>query len=159
MEKIKFQCLKKYNALIVFLISVLGFTSASSLLGGCMYGSPSADYIVRGKIEVDKTNNPIAGIKVEMSIKKEYETGKVFVGVSSDASENDGTYIVCANGEYPVDQTCNIKFTDIDGSQNGDYETLDTTIVFQNPELTGSSGQWDEGETTKEVNVKLKPKK
>jgi putative lipoprotein (rSAM/lipoprotein system) len=159
MEKIKYQCLKKYNALIVFLISVLGFSSASSLLGGCMYGSPVSDYAVQGKIEADKTINPIAGIKVEMSIEKDSENGKVIVGTSSAVSGNDGTYVVFANGKNPIDQTCKIKFTDIDGSQNGEYETLDTTIVFQNPVFTGGSGQWDEGQTVKKLNVKLKPKK
>ena len=78
MKIIASKYLKTYNALIVTLISFLGFASSCDPLGGkAMYGTPSADFIVKGKIEAANTNHPIAGIKVEMSKERDTENGKI----------------------------------------------------------------------------------
>ncbi len=155
MKIIKFKCLKTYNALIVFLISFLGFASSCDPLGGtkAMYGTPSADFIVKGKVGT-AGNSPVAGIKVEMSM----EVNSYLLNTASSA-ESTGIYKVTCGGQSPDDQTFKIKFTDIDGALNGEFETLDTTVVFQNPKFTGGDGHWYHGQTEKEVNVKLKPKK
>lgn len=161
MKKFKCNCLKTYNALIVFMISMLGFASSCDIPGGkAMYGTPSADFNVKGKIEAMETNNPIIGIKVEMSREMDSENGKILVGLNTCLSEEPtGKYKVTDSSAFPEDQTYKIKFTDIDGVLNGEYETLDTTVVFQNPKFTNGDGSWYNGQTEKEVNVKLKPKK
>jgi putative lipoprotein (rSAM/lipoprotein system) len=161
MKIVKYKCLKTYNALIVFLISFLGFASSCDpLIGKAMYGTPSADFIVKGKVEAAKTNNPVAGIKVEMSMEIGDGTEKVsYLLNTTSSAEGSGAYKVTSGHEFPDDQTFKIKFTDTDGALNGEYETLDTTIVFQNPKFTGGDGHWYNGKTEKEVNVKLKPKK
>lgn len=161
MEKIKYQCLKKYNALIVFLISFLGFASSCDNLGGkAMYGTPSADFVVKGKIESADKKILIPGIYVEMRQEMEVVSGQKFIKYNSTiTSGNDGAYSVIDKSAFPDSQSYNIKFLDVDGAQNGEYETLDTLIVFNNPKFTGGDGSWYSGKTEKEINVKLKPKK
>ncbi len=159
MKKLQFKVLKSYHALIALLLSFLGFSSSCDwLTPGAMYGTPTADFMVKGKVE-SKSNKPVAGIKVDIS--KEYETqeGKSSVLIGTSASEaGTGTYTVKAS-DIPNDQTFKVKFTDIDGATNGEYETLDTTVVFQNPKYSGGDGHWYHGRTEKELNVKLKAKK
>jgi len=154
MRIIKHKCLKTYNALIVSLISFLGFASSCDPLGGkAMYGTPSADFIVKGKVGT-AANSPVAGIKVEMSM----EANSYLLNTASSA-ESTGAYKVTGGGQFPDDQTFKIKFTDVDGALNGEFETLDTTVVFKDPKFTGGDGNWYHGQTEKELNVKLKPKK
>lgn len=160
MKVIKFKCLKTYNALIVFLISFLGFASSCDPLGGkTMYGSPSANFIVKGKVGT-AINSPIAGIKVEMSMEINNGTEKVsYLLNTASSAESTGIYKVTGYGQWPGDKTFMLKFTDIDGALNGEFETLDTTVVFKDPKFTGGDGNWYEGQAEKEVNVKLKAKK
>ena len=155
MKIIKFKCLKTYNALIVFLISFLGFASSCDPIGGgaMMYGTPSADYIVKGKVAT-ATNTPVAGIKVEMSME-----ANSYLLNSTLSAESTGTYKVTGGGQSPEGESFKIKFTDIDGALNGEFETLDTTIVFKDPKFVNGDGSWYSGQTEKEVNVKLKAKK
>ncbi len=160
MKIIKSKCLKTYNALIVFLLSLLGFASSCDIQGGkAMYGTPSADFIVKGKVE-NTLNKPIAGIKVEMS--KMVDTGAEELSVPLDSIlsvVSTGIYEVTASDQFPKEQIFNVKFTDVDGLLNGEYESLDTTVVFQNPKFTNGTDAWYQGQTEKEVDVKLKPKK
>jgi putative lipoprotein (rSAM/lipoprotein system) len=160
MKIIKYKCLKTYNALIVLLISFLGFASSCDSSDGiqAMYGTPSADFIVKGKVGT-ATNSPVAGIKVEMSTEVNNGTEKVsYLLNTTSSAESTGTYKV-TGGQFPETQTFKIKFTDIDGALNGEYETLDTVVVFQDPKFTGGDGNWYYGQTEQEINIKLKPKK
>lgn len=146
--------LRSYNALIVSLISFLGFASSCDPIGGkAMYGSPSADFVVKGKVGT-ATNSPVAGIKVEISM----EVNSYLLNTASSA-ESTGIYKVTGGGLSPEGQNFKIKFTDIDGALNGEFETLDTIVVFQDPKFIGGDGHWYHGQTEKELNVKLKPKK
>lgn len=159
MKKLQFKVLKSYNTLITFLVSLLGFASSCDWMGGrAMYGTPMADFVVKGKVE-SKSNKPVVGIKVEMSKEYDSENGKTLVFVNSATSDGgNGAYELIGRDD-PLDQTFKIKFTDVDGTTNGEYETLDTTVVFQNVKYTGGDGNWYHGKTEKELNVKLKTKK
>ena len=53
----------------------------------------------------------------------------------------------------------NIEFIDIDGAENGEYQSLDTIVEFKDPHFTGGDGDWYAGETSKEFNIQLNPKK
>jgi len=124
-----------------------------------MYGTPSADFIVKGKVE-NTLNKPIAGIKVKMSKKVNAGAEEFSFPLDSTSSVvTTGIYEVTANGQFPEEQTFHVKFTDVDGLLNGEYESLDTTVVFQNPKFTNGTDAWNQGQTEKEVDVKLKPKK
>jgi len=134
--------------LIVLLISILGFSS-SCKNGGEEYGTPHATFIISGKIESATNNTEIPDIIVEVR-----ETRLVATGFS----RYDRGYDVAVE-DFPADHTYQIKFTDTDGALNGEYETLDTTVVFKDPKYTNGDGEWYRGYTEKELNIKLKPKK
>ena len=137
MKKIQLKWLKAYNAVIFAVLSVLGFTMSSC--SKCKYGSPIAEYgtpsatfVVQGKVTDSQTNQPIEGIQIEMSWSKTF-------------TDADGQYQI-ATQHFPDDQTFPVRFRDIDGELNGSYLDLDTTAAFQDPKFTGGDGRWHKGE-------------
>lgn len=159
MAPIKLKFLNSYNSLIALLISVLGFSSACKKDEvRYLYGSPNAEFIMRGEVKSAADNKLIPEIIVE--VRKEYTTdgGLTSVLVQTGFSEGNGNYRIVV-GDNPGDQTFHLKFTDTDGALNGEYETLDTTLVFKDLKFTNGDGSWYAGSTEKEVNIKLKPKK
>lgn len=148
MKKIKIGFLKKYNAIISILLSLLGFSTACEHgldeygAPAVEYGVPYATFIVKGNITSETTGNAIPNIRVVMN----YDTAY---------TDADGNYQV-ENTEIPIDQTFPIVFDDIDGESNGTYQSLDTIVEFEDPEFTGGDDSWDSGETEIELNAKLK---
>ena len=71
----------------------------------------------------------------------------------------NGNYQVTDKYGFPKDQTYDIKFKDIDNAQNGQFENLDTIVEFKDPIFKNGDGDWYRGETEKEFNIKLDPKK
>ena len=161
MAHYKLKFLKSTNSLIFLLISILGFsTSCKDENQERMYGTPNASFIVKGKIESVSTNNPIPDIIVEMRILREGADGPLTpILISTGYSVTNGIYNLKDNGTSLKEPTYQFKFTDTDGALNGEYETLDTTIVFKDPVFTGGDGQWYMGAVEQEMNIKLKPKK
>lgn len=142
--------LKKYNTLISFMLSILGFGAVCSL-SSCEYGSPMVEYgtpfatfIIKGSVKSEVTSNNLPYIRVVM-------------GADTAFSDESGNYQV-ENIDFPLDQTFLVEFKDIDGETNGEYQPLDTIVEFVDPEFSGGSGGWDSGETEKEINVKLEDK-
>jgi putative lipoprotein (rSAM/lipoprotein system) len=148
MKRIRKILLPKYSFFLSLILGIIGIqTGCNNAEYGtpvAEYGTPSAKFIVTGKIESDSTSVQIPNIRVDMM---------------SDTVQSDlnGNYNLQTES-FPETQTFHIHFRDVDNSLNGSYKDLDTTITFQNPQFTNGDGEWYEGETTKEFNVKLKPK-
>jgi putative lipoprotein (rSAM/lipoprotein system) len=161
MASFKLKFLKSTNSLIFLLISILGFSlSCKKEEVRYEYGTPHASFIVKGIIESDLTNNSIPDIIVEMRMVQEVFYGQPYIELTKTGfSDTNGNYNLTDGGSIPNDQTYQIKFIDTDGALNGEYETLDTTIVFKDPIFTGGDGNWYMGAVEQEVNIKLKPKK
>jgi putative lipoprotein (rSAM/lipoprotein system) len=140
----KTKILKTYNVLIAGLLAILGFTT------GCIikleYGAPSAKFIVNGKVKSSETDQPIENIRVTMQGDTAY-------------TDANGVYQVVDKFGFPRDRTYNIDFKDIDGVINGEFSDLDTIVEFKDPKFINGDGDWDHGETSKEFDVKLTPKK
>ena len=139
---------KKYNTLLSFLLSVLGFGAACSI-NSCEYGTPAVEY-----------GTPFGTFKVNGSVRSEASSDnipniRVVMGEDTAYTDESGNYQV-KNIDFPVDQTFLVEFKDIDGEINGEYQPLDTIVEFVDPEFSGGSGGWDSGETGKELHVKLK---
>lgn len=158
MALLKLRFFKSFNSLILFLISLLGFSTSCSKDEDIarMYGSPHAKYIISGKVVSVTDNKPIPDIIISMRRVFENEGSNL---VATDFSHTQGDYLVAEVNFPSNDRTFNVKFMDTDGPLNGEYETLDTTIVFQDPKYTGGDGSWYSGFTEKTLDVKLKPKK
>ena len=149
MKTIQIKFLKTYNLMLAGLLALLGFASAcESIIPEPIveYGTPSAKFIVNGKIESEDSNTPIENIRVVMQ-------GDTVM------SDSEGKYQVTDKWGFPGDQTYKIEFRDIDGNLNGAYEDLDTNVEFKNPQYTGGDGKWYSGETATEFNIKLTSKK
>jgi putative lipoprotein (rSAM/lipoprotein system) len=148
MIRIRKILLSKYSFILSIILGILGIqTGCNNAEYGtpiAEYGTPSAKFIITGYIVSDSTDVPIPNIKVNITL-------------DSTSSNANGSYSVQANA-FPETQTFNIHFRDIDDSLNGSYKDLDTTITFQNPQFSNGDGDWYAGETSKEINVKIKPK-
>jgi len=123
-----------------------------------LYGSPHATFIINGEVKSAANGRVIPEIIVE--VRKEYneETGLVRALVETGFSEDNGKYTV-SMGDWPEDQTYQLRFTDTDGALNGEFESLDTTVVFKDPKFINGDGSWFRGVAEQEMNIKLKPKK
>jgi len=145
--------LTSYNVILTSLMALLGFATSCERFGGTEYGVPHASFIVKGKIVSAENNNPVPNIKVRMQM------DSLAMQTDSVYSDNKGNYQVVDEFGFPISHSYSITFTDIDGTANGEFQTLDTVVEFKDPVYTGGDGHWNEGETQKEFNVVLKPKK
>jgi putative lipoprotein (rSAM/lipoprotein system) len=154
MKEIQTKFLKYSNAIIVGLLAILGFTSCGDPKDE--YGTPSATFIVKGKVTSIETLEAIKNIKVIVH----GDTSDIGYYWDRDTSvtDNDGNYVIDKYG-FPKDQKYLIQFQDIDSVLNGQFQDLDTIIEFKNPTFSGGDGDWYCGEATKEFNIKLIPKK
>jgi len=148
MKKLKTKFYKTSNTIIFGLLALLGFASSCEKEPNSImveYGTPSAKFIVNGKISSNDTNTPIKNIRVIMNRDTSF-------------SDSEGHYQVIENHGFPINQTFQINLQDVDSTVNGDYKNLDTIVEFVNPQFVNGDGHWYEGETTKEFNVKLDKK-
>jgi putative lipoprotein (rSAM/lipoprotein system) len=141
------------NKIIAFLMALLGFTGAckDGPWGGMVaaYGTPHADYIVKGNIASAKDNSILKGIRI---IARDADSPFRTDTVKSDAMGN----YQCKITDILV-TNIHLSLTDVDGAINGTFEPLDTTVTYTNPNFTGGDG-WYTGKTEKVLNLKMKPK-
>lgn len=161
MSKVKCHLFKSYNWLIAGILALLGFgTSCSGTVGGMPveYGSPSANYKINGNITSAVTDQPINNIKVVMKIQSyETDTSYFYYPVDSTFSDENGAYSL-ATTDYPDNpKTFRFIFSDIDSTENGSFQDLDTIVSFDEITYSGASG-WYQGEATLNSDIKLKPK-
>ena len=149
----KIRLLSAYSRVLSFLLVFLGFQSCSIIDSKDEYGTPSAKFIVKGKVE--NGDKEVSGLKVALGvINNGYGTGKVRY-VDSVKTDVEGLFNVSIQ-DFPTSQKFVIKYEDIDGEKNGLLETVIDTVRFDNPSFTNGSDGWYVGETTKDLGtVKL----
>lgn len=143
MKPLKIKFLKGYNAILGALLALLGFASACDSKDE--YGTPSATFVVKGKIVSAATELPIENIRVVMNQDTAF-------------SDAEGAYQVVEKNGFPDSQTFQIHFQDVDGALNGAFYDLDAVATFKDPEFSGGDGDWYSGETSVDFDVKLTPK-
>ncbi|MBN1118524.1 MAG: radical SAM-associated putative lipoprotein [Bacteroidales bacterium] len=137
--------LKQLNRLIAFSLSILGigatFTACDN--GGAVeYGVPNANYKINGKVTSETTSEAIKNIRVS----SEYDT----------AYTNENGEFEIIQSEFPLDTvTIQLKFSDVDGTGNGEFKEKDTAVVFIDPEYKDGEGSWYKGTASKEFNISL----
>ena len=141
-RKTKLLFWKRHNAFLVTFLAFLGF--APSCNHEMKYGTPTASFIVKGKVESTQTNSPINNIRI-------------IINQDSLVTDVSGNYQFPGIQDFPGNKTFAVRFKDIDGATNGQFKTLDTLVAFTDPVFTGGDGEWNKGETEKVFNVKLKP--
>lgn len=150
MKKLKIRFLNGYNVILAALLALLGF--ANSCDSVVEYGTPNANFKVNGKVTSEQSGEAIPNIRIVMSQDSTYGTDSAF-------TDNLGNYTIMKGFVFPTDLSFLMQFEDIDSSQNGTYQSLDTIVKFIDPEFTDGDGSWFAGETEKEFNISLKEKK
>jgi len=122
---------------------------------------PTAYFVVKGVVSSASDNKPVPEIIVEMrNIEIEKNGDSIYTLVATSFVENwDSEYRISENHPVQEDRTYLISFRDTDGALNGEFESLDTLVFFQNPVFEGADGGSYLGSVYKTINVKLKPKK
>lgn len=140
---------------IYWLLTVLGFGS----LVGCerdipvMYGVPSADYEMKGKV-LDADGDPIKGIKIEVQT---YIATPEARTIARKFSLDDGTYDINVS-TFPVNKL-RIIAQDVDGAENGgEFEEKTIELDFSKVEATGDKGAWYSGKFSLEQDIVLEDK-
>ena len=134
--------LKIYGKTIVFLLGLFGFTT------GCLtvaYGTPEADFVLKGRIKSITTEEPVKNIEVDMN----YNTVR---------SDENGDFTIRINA-FPEPQTFDIFIKDIDGEENGSYRDMETSVTFPGTNFNSeNSDEWYEGEEKQDITFYLNEK-
>lgn len=159
MTILKLKFFKSFNSLIALLISLLGFSTACSRDEARMYGSPMYGYSINGNVNSSVDNHSIQDIKMEMYLIPEIGGQPQEQLCGSARSDLTGRYrLNDYNNFFRSNHAYLVRFTDVDGALNGEYQPLDTTVIFQDVKFTGGDGEWYMGTAEKELYIKLKPK-
>jgi putative lipoprotein (rSAM/lipoprotein system) len=142
------------NTVIAAILSLLGCTVEGPDEYGTPlveYGTPSADFIISGKV-TSPAGTPVKNISVVMR-----EGDRTAFLADSTGTDKDGKYRVLAR-TFPQSTTFQLAFSDIDDEDNGALKDTTLTVDFNNPQFTGGDKHWHRGETSKEVDIQLRPK-
>ena len=166
--KINRAFIKGTNWALAGLISVLGF-------GGCNndmrteYGVPNADFTVKGTVVDKATGKPIEGIRVGYSPEPR---AQLMYGVIPTPYQSKASVTTDAKGVfkltdhfslggygYQLDDNNNpilpVYVDDIDGEQNGLYQSDTLQANFGGAERSGKPKSWYDGEFTITQKVEL----
>jgi putative lipoprotein (rSAM/lipoprotein system) len=139
------------NKIILFLLSLLGFTTSCEKLPQDEYGTPNADFIINGSIKSKTTNQFIQNLKVVAT------SERIDMLKDSVLTDSQGKFITKIK-DFPEKQTFKISISDIDGANNGSFANKDTTITFDGTTFTGGDGHWYRGKTEQNIVIYLNEK-
>ena len=140
---------KTFNYLLSAILGMLGFQSCDEVIPGggmdCMYGTPSAHFVVGGKV-VDEDNKPVADENI--LIRPAGMNYGVRKQLTTDA---DGNYKWDETG-FPMNK---LKVVAID--PDSIYENDSTEITLKQTEK--GDGDWYDGKYEGKADFKLKKRK
>lgn len=149
------------SKLLKFLMVALGFGAYTSCDGpdmyGCPmpapeYGCPYAEYNFDVDVIDSENDAPIEGIRVSVIEKySEQFTDTLAVGLTQPNGK-----VRLQVGRMPTDKHTLVA-DDIDGEENGAYDSASVIITTPQDGYTGGEG-WYEGQSTEEITIKLNKK-
>ena len=147
--------IKSMNWALAGIMGLLGFGSCKGTLE---YGSPHADYTVKGKVVNKANGKPIEGIRVGYDGR-----GGVMYGPPPAPYGPKASVITNAKGEYKItdrffpvkNQKLPVYVEDIDGTTNGLFQSETLQVDFSDAKHSGKSSHWYEGEYTVNLDVEL----
>jgi putative lipoprotein (rSAM/lipoprotein system) len=150
-----------YSKIIAGLLVLLGFTTSCDKR--VEYGTPNADYVVKGKVIDKNTRQPIKNILVSF-----WEEPRIvpMYGViptpyqqkPSTYTDENGNYVLRWDGVLPnaFDDMDSIAIQDIDGIENGGFFNWEVMGVdFSTAQQTKPTNQWYQGEFTITKDIEL----
>lgn len=145
-----------YNAVLTVLLSMLGFGCSSSD-EPVEYGTPHADYILKGQV-TDEAGIPIKNIKTSAKIIVKSGTSVYKDEFSTAQTDDSGRYELKYVGQGSYD--LKIILEDVDGEANGGEFQSDTLDVDYAKAVKVGEGdnRWYGGKYEVTTDVKLKKK-
>ena len=124
-----------------------------------MYGTPYAHYELKGKV-TDESGKPVEGIRVAAKYTQKNNGQYDYTNIVKDTvyTDNNGSYKSLVS-DFPMDCDVEVKFEDVDGELNGEFEekTVTTDIMTFDVDKKGT-GDWYKGAFSKKIDVQLKQK-
>ena len=164
--KINRAFIKGTNWALAGLLSILGFTGCE-ITGPDEYGTPNADYTVKGSVVNKADGKPIEGIRVgydptAMVVPMYGVPPAPYTPKASVTTDAKGEFKLnnrFYGGEFYYDENnvlvCPIYVDDIDGEKNGLFQSEVLQVNFKDAEHSGKPKSWYEGEYTKTIKVEL----
>jgi len=149
-----------YSRVLSFFLVLLGFSSCSDDKDDEMwveYGSPSATYVVKGKVVSSENEKPTVR-NIRALVIENVDESKQEYPLRGDTvfTKSDGSFEIVRH-DY-ASRGLKLKLQDIDGEDNGLFEDKEIIIDLKNVTPEGASG-WYNGKYTKDLgNVELTPK-
>jgi len=159
--KIKKLFIKYVNWILASLISMLGFAGCYRIFESPKeYGTPHADYTVKGAIVNEADGGPITGIRVGYfpDVWDEDVFGPPSVYYGSKAyviTDTNGEFKLTANSSRNSNNTIPVYVEDIDGEENSLFQPKMAEVDFINAVHSGKPGHWYDGEYTVTAIIQL----
>ena len=154
-----------YNAVLSALLTLLGFGSCTHVgedeYGSPVveYGTPYADYIVKGNV-TDEQGNPLAGIKASIKSIEEYpeEFAQYAYGLDSTMTDSEGKFLMETRA-FISQPNLKLIVEDTDGPAGGGEFLSDTLALDDLPMQQTEAGQhWSSGKFELKADIKMKKK-
>ena len=150
MKKHKSHIRKERSGLFALLLALVGI-GTTGCWQICMYGTPSAEWAVKGKV-IDESGKPVPGLQVALGNRMDNEPGVIYDQnywpLDTLKTDPDGVYQVVSSG-FPLSKL-QVDVTDIDGEANGG-EFNDVTLVISDFTFEDGKGAWYAGRA--DINV------
>lgn len=144
----------KVSKSVLALFGVTIFTACPA-----MYGTPYADYEIKGKVVDEITKEPVKGVRVIKSEVLSSEGLIMFDEYNKDTLyTSDGTFMFSGR-EYTFGGYSHIKVEDIDSLENGLYESNEVLVELTQVKRPKPNGWFQGFYQADNVMVELSPKK
>ena len=159
--KINRAFIKGTNWALAGLISMLGFAGCRESEPIDEYGSPLADYTVKGAVVNKADGKPIEGIQVAIGYPYNEENMSYIdpelylVKTDSMTTNAKGEFKLTNKSIYDLKRTMPVFVQDIDGEKNGLFQSDTLHVDFSKAEHSGKQKDWYYGEFTVTLNVEL----
>ena len=156
--------IKSVNWALAGVLSLLGFVSCEKTKTELEYGSPYAEYTLKGTVVNKATGKPITGIHVGYSPNF---VGMLMYGVPPVPYKPKAYVTTNSRGEFKFTDTFHgeewvegkpvlpVYVQDIDGEENGSFQSEYLQVDFSEAELIRKSKKWSVGEYTLTIQVAL----
>ena len=145
----------KMSKSVLALFGVTIFTACPAF----MYGTPYADYEIKGKVVDEITKETVKGVRV---IKSEVLSSEGLIVVDEYNKDtlytSDGTFMFSGR-EYTFGGYSHIKVEDIDSLENGLYESKEVLVKLTQVTRPKQDGWYQGFYQADNVMVELTPKK
>jgi len=147
-----------YKRLLCRALSLLGFSGMVSGCGAstheepCAYGTPYAEYDIKGAVTDTESRRPLEGIRVVIHHPEENPQL-----IDTLYTDREGKYVISDQHQhvFPTAGIMLIRAEDIDSAEGGGfYGEKDIRIEVANDDFKGGEG-WFEGKLEREVNIAL----